>query len=574
MRHVLWLGVLVVALAGTSNAATAVSLLPADGDLCLGPGQTLVVDAMLSDAETTIVGGQFYIDYDADLLIYGGGSAGDPPFTRQIVDWTPAPGRILYAVGVPDGGVGTSADTVMARFTFTVKDGVGTCQTPEVVAFAPDEGAYRTLLSDGFGEPVWPVVSGLPPLTIDDTPPVFVTCPTDLTQTNDPGVCSAVVTWTLPSATDNCGVVTVEQTAGLGPGSVFAVGGPYGIEYTATDPCGNATTCTFTVTVTDDEPPTITCPADVVVLADAGVCHATDVELGVPVAGDNCALDTVVNDAPAEFPVGDTTVTWTATDVHGNSTTCEQTVTVLGFSELIVDLELSPTVVAGPITRCITIELWECPAGAPSVVLDETLSFTGGLAEGVTLLVPCGGYTCLTARDKLHSLRRTVTPTVVDKRFEASLAGDPADGGHWLILGNLNDDDAIDQLDFVVYAAEYAKLYGSGDTTCATPYPHADFNGDGLVDTADFTFIQVHAPHHSDDQCCAGRSGSGGGSGAGMQMPGVSLRELEKLGLGALTGGDRNHDGRLEVREIVTLMRDAWRAAAVGAGAHAPEEDR
>ena len=48
-----------------------------------------------------------------------------------------------------------------------------------------------------------------------------------------------------------------------------------------------------------------------------------------PVTSDNCGVLSVTNDAPATFPVGITTVTWTVNDIHGNSNTCQQTVTVI-----------------------------------------------------------------------------------------------------------------------------------------------------------------------------------------------------------------------------------------------------
>ena len=76
-------------------------------------------------------------------------------------------------------------------------------------------------------------------------------------------------------------------------------------------------TCQQTVIVTDNELPTITCPADVSVNNDPGNCYAT-VTLVNPVTGDNCGVQTVTNDAPATFPVGTTTVTWTVNDIHGN----------------------------------------------------------------------------------------------------------------------------------------------------------------------------------------------------------------------------------------------------------------
>lgn len=51
------------------------------------------------------------------------------------------------------------------------------------------------------------------------------------------------------------------------------------------------------------------------VSADANSCDATGVTLGTPVTSDNCSgTITVTNDAPSVFPVGNTTVTWTAKD--------------------------------------------------------------------------------------------------------------------------------------------------------------------------------------------------------------------------------------------------------------------
>ena len=78
------------------------------------------------------------------------------------------------------------------------------------------------------------------------------TCPTDIIANNDPGNCSATVTWTEPTATDpdDGFPVLVIQTGGSPSGSVFAVGGPYIIEYTAFDNGADPPSiCTFTVTV-------------------------------------------------------------------------------------------------------------------------------------------------------------------------------------------------------------------------------------------------------------------------------------------------------------------------------------
>src|SRR5207245_2272055 len=80
--------------------------------------------------------------------------------------------------------------------------------------------------------------------------------------------------------------------------------------------------------VVDNQAPSISCPAAVMVNTDAGQCTATNVALGSPVTGDNCAVASVVNDAPASYPVGTNVVVWTATDIHGNARSCTQQVIV------------------------------------------------------------------------------------------------------------------------------------------------------------------------------------------------------------------------------------------------------
>jgi len=86
-------------------------------------------------------------------------------------------------------------------------------------------------------------------------------------------------------------------------GSAFPAGVTT-VTNTATDNSGNTSQCTFTVTVRDTSLPTITCPADVTVNANAGTCFATGVVLGSPTASDNCGAVTMTSNAPAQFPVG------------------------------------------------------------------------------------------------------------------------------------------------------------------------------------------------------------------------------------------------------------------------------
>src|SRR5205085_8290421 len=58
--------------------------------------------------------------------------------------------------------------------------------------------------------------------------------------------------------------------------------------------------------------------------------------------------------------------------------------------------------------------------------------------------------------------------------------------------GNLNDDDVIDVLDFGVLIGQFGVNYGTPNTTCSTPFPHADINGDSIVGPADYTFVSTN----------------------------------------------------------------------------------
>ena len=96
------------------------------------------------------------------------------------------------------------------------------------------------------------------------------------------------------------------------------------------DPCaqfGDGEVEDYTVTIIsagDTTNPTITCNPDRTVEG----CDGETVTLATPATSDDVAVDTVTNDAPATFNLGDTIVTWTVTDTSGNTATCEQTVTV------------------------------------------------------------------------------------------------------------------------------------------------------------------------------------------------------------------------------------------------------
>ncbi|WP_203258395.1 beta strand repeat-containing protein, partial [Hyunsoonleella ulvae] len=171
-------------------------------------------------------------------------------------------------------------------------------------------------------------------VTVTDNEDPTITCPTPINVNVDGGTDGAVVTYTAPVGTDNnaSGTVTTTQIAGLPSGSLFPVGTTTNT-FEVTDAAGNTATCSFDVTVTDNEDPTITCPAPINVNVDGGTDGAV-VTYTAPVGTDNNASGTVTTTQIAGlpsgslFPVGTTTNTFEVTDAAGNTATCSFDVTV------------------------------------------------------------------------------------------------------------------------------------------------------------------------------------------------------------------------------------------------------
>ena len=100
------------------------------------------------------------------------------------------------------------------------------------------------------------------------------------------------------------------------------------VNWTITDDNGCAATCTQTVTVFDNEPPTIDCGNAFYANTSWTNCGYPSTLLEGPTVSDNCGILSVTNDAPAFFPPGMYMPTWTVTDVNGNTASCMQWVTV------------------------------------------------------------------------------------------------------------------------------------------------------------------------------------------------------------------------------------------------------
>ena len=152
------------------------------------------------------------------------------------------------------------------------------------------------------------------------------------------------------------------------------------------DCANNEAMWNYVYTIDDTQDPTITCPATVSVPADPGVCYAlaSNVDLGMPVTDDNCGVASVTNDAPAQFPTGDTQVTWTVTDVAGNTATCMQTVTVFDDEDPIINCAVTEEQVVEANASCIYAVSgtgWDATATDNCGVTSLTYALTGATTD-------------------------------------------------------------------------------------------------------------------------------------------------------------------------------------------------
>jgi hypothetical protein len=184
-------------------------------------------------------------------------------------------------------------------------------------------------------------------VTVTESPaiPPTITAPADVVAYTGPGAtsCGTVVsdaTLGTVIANDNCSLASVTRT-GVPAGNAFPVGTTT-ITYRATDASGNFTEDTQVVTVIDNTPPVISCPASITL---EPTCPSGAVATWTPPVGtDNCAgavTTRTAGGAPGSvFTIGTTTVTYSVTDAHGNGpVSCSFTVTVLTPQAVIQNLQ-------------------------------------------------------------------------------------------------------------------------------------------------------------------------------------------------------------------------------------------
>ncbi|MDY2588552.1 HYR-like domain-containing protein, partial [Winogradskyella aquimaris] len=171
-------------------------------------------------------------------------------------------------------------------------------------------------------------------ITVQDTVAPILTLPADITIecTED----ESSINTGIATASDNCGTVTVTEsdveTAACGNTKTIVR------TWTATDACGNSVSAEQTITLVDTTPPTIdnTNTDDIVIqcgVTPDGTLEAWLTNNAGATANDTCGTVTWSNDYGSNTDVncanGAVTVTFTATDDCGNSSTTTATYSII-----------------------------------------------------------------------------------------------------------------------------------------------------------------------------------------------------------------------------------------------------
>jgi len=291
------------------------------------------------------------------------------------------------------------------------------------------------------------ITTGTQTVTVTEDPavPPTITAPAAVTLFTGAGASSCGVsvsnldtTLGVATANDNCAGVSVTRS-NVPAGNVFPLGNTL-ITYTATDKSGNIATDTQLVTVVDHTPPVVTAPGPVTLFTGPGTtsCGVTisnlDATLGTGSAEDNCSGVGAVSRSGVPsgnvFPVGDTTITYSATDAHGNTAQAMQVVTVIDNTAPSItcpaNITLEPTCPNGAAAS------WVAPTGSDNCSGAATTQ-TAGPASGTVFPIATTSitYTVTDAYGNSTSCSFTVTvltPQTVVQNLMTAVSGSSLTG--------------------------------------------------------------------------------------------------------------------------------------------------
>jgi len=203
----------------------------------------------------------------------------------------------------------------------------------------------------------------------------------------------------------------------VGVGTVnTAVLGPYSLSYDYTDVAGNiASTVTRTVNVVnapDTTAPVVTAPAPISIEASGAT---TAVTLGVATVTDNIDAGLTATASPAgPYTVGLHSITWTATDLSGNSGTATQQVTVQDTTPPSLALNGATTV------NIVLGAVYNDLGATASDIVDGNITANIGVAGSVNTAIAATYTLLFNVSDVAGNPAATATRTVIVNPAAAS----------------------------------------------------------------------------------------------------------------------------------------------------------
>jgi hypothetical protein len=209
-------------------------------------------------------------------------------------------------------------------------------------------------------------------ITVKDTTPPLLTMPADVTVEQENAAGTAVPL--TATATDVCDAeveITSDELA------IYPLGDTT-VTFTATDDSGNNISDTVIVTVADTTPPSVDAGQDITV--EQETADGTEVTLIATVSDicDSTPTITWSHGPTAVFPLGNTTVTVTATDASGNSANDTVIVTVEDTTSPEISVAVSPATLWPPNHKMVditaTVTVTDICDADPTVVLTSITS--------------------------------------------------------------------------------------------------------------------------------------------------------------------------------------------------------
>lgn len=229
----------------------------------------------------------------------------------------PCPPELRVEATGPQGAVVTVADT-------PARDAVGVVERTRNEPVTRRYPLGRSEVSQRAVDAAGNATVCTTAVVVEDTTAPALRCPrSSEIEADQPG--GALVPFAPPEVAD--AVSTPDLVVTPPSGTLFPLGASV-VEVRATDAAGNVAECSFEIRVTDTTAPALACPADRTVEATSAA--GAPLQLEPAAATDAAGPVTVRSDQHgAPFPLGETVVTFVATDAQGQETTCRTRVVVV-----------------------------------------------------------------------------------------------------------------------------------------------------------------------------------------------------------------------------------------------------